>query len=405
MKLNFTFLVMGILTTQLIMAGTPTIDGTFDGEGVWGPPVGTGDGNSGWSNANAKKLYVTFDNDFVYFGGEFSAESWQQFIFVVNTKDGGGSSDAWGRTITYNHANRPDFLFRGDIAKGNYMEFHIWNGTQWTNTGTNQNAGGTNAKGISGEPAGANNGFIEIRVPRSVIGTPPTCDVQFIIGGNNGGAESGHGCFDAVPNDNNGTSWTAPGNATIVSNYANNVILPASLGGFAGELRGNNVQLQWNTLTEQNLSGFGIERSIDARSWDNVGFVAAKNNASGAIYNQSVIKSGASVQFYRLRVTDKDGSFVHSKLVVIKSQPKANAELIGNPVTSVINVAIHTPTPERIQAELIDQSGRRVSNTTYQHPGGSSVMQIGTTTISSGSYILRLNGAETHETIRVVKAK
>lgn len=405
MKKKSTFLATFMFAGYLLFAGTPTIDGTFDGEGIWGAALATGDGNPGWSNANAKKLYVTFDNDFLYLGGEFSTESWQQFIFAVNTKDGGGSTDGWGRTITYNHVNRPDFLFRGDIAKGNYMEFHIWDGTQWTNLGTNQNAGGTNAKGINGEPAGTNNGFIEIRVPRSVIGTPSKVDVQFIIGGNNGGAENGHGCFDAVPNDNNGTSWSAPGNATIISNYANNVILPANLGTFAGDLRGNNVQLQWNTLTEQNLSGFGIERSIDARTWDNIGFVAAQNNASGAKYNHSVIKSGASVQFYRLKVTDKDGSFVHSKLVVIKSKPQANAELIGNPVTSIINVAIHTPSPERIQAELIDQSGRRVSNTNYQHPGGSSVMQISTSNMSSGSYILRLNGTETHETLRLIKAK
>jgi hypothetical protein len=248
---------------------------------------------------------------------------------------------------------------------------------------------------------GSGEGFIEIRVPRSIIGTIPFGDIQFIITGD----QPSHGTFDAIPNDQNMTNWNPPGNATNAHNYTGFIPLPADLGTFAGELRGNNVQLQWNTLTEQNLSGFGIERSIDARTWDNVGFVEAQNNASGANYKHSVLKSGASVQYYRLKVTDKDGSFVHSKMVVIKSKPKANAELIGNPVTSVINVAIHTPAPERIQAELIDQSGRMVSNTSYQHPGGSSVMQIPTGNMSSGSYILRLNGTETHETIRVVKAK
>ena len=53
MKLNFTFLAVGILSTQLIMAGTPVIDGTFDGEPVWGAPIGTGDGVAGWNNSNA----------------------------------------------------------------------------------------------------------------------------------------------------------------------------------------------------------------------------------------------------------------------------------------------------------------------------------------------------------------
>jgi hypothetical protein len=398
MKRKFTFLATFLFASQLLFAGTPVIDGVFDGTGVWGNEVGSGDGNAGWAGANARRLYITYDDNYVYLGASCNAQTWHSFVFAVNTKPNGSSTDSWGRLITYNHFNKPDFLFRGDVRNSNYAEFHSWNGSSWNGLGNNVNAGGTEVKGTFNA---GNEGFLELRISRSLISYPLNGDVQFIMTGDN----NTHGNFDAIPNDQTMNSWDAPGNATSVSNYIGFIPLPANLGIFAGELREKNVQLQWNTLTEQNLSGFGIERSIDARTWDNVGFVAAQNNASGAIYNHSVIKSGASVQFYRLKITDKDGSFVHSKLVVIKSQPKAKAELIGNPVTSVINVAIHTPTPERIQAELIDQSGRRVSNTNYQHSGGSSVMQISTSNMSSGSYILRLNGTETHETIRVVKAK
>lgn len=405
MKRKFTLFAAVLAFSSKVWAGTPTIDGTFDGEAVWGAPVAIGDGNAGWADANAKKLYVTFDNDYVYLGAEFASQNWQQFIFAVNTKTGGGSSDAWGRTITYNHADRPDFLLRGDLMKTNYMEFHIWDGSAWTNTNINQNAGGTNAKGISGEPGGAPSGFLEIRILKSTLGNPEKIDVQFIIGGNNGGEANGHGCFDAVPNDNNGTSWSAPGNATTVSNYASNVVLPASLGAFAGELRGSTVNLHWNTLTESNLAGFNVERSADARNWQSVGYVQARNSAAGGTYQFSQPKAGTAVSFYRLKITDKDGSFAHSKLVLIKSETTVNAELIGNPVSSTINVAVYTPVAERIQAELVDMNGRRVSHTIYQHPGGSSVMQIPVQQVGFGTYLLRLNGSETKETLRVVKVK
>jgi Secretion system C-terminal sorting domain len=112
-----------------------------------------------------------------------------------------------------------------------------------------------------------------------------------------------------------------------------------------------------------------------------------------------------AVSFYRLKITDKDGSFAHSKLVMIKSETIVKAELIGNPFTSTINVAIHNTGSERIQAELVDMSGKRVSNTTYQHPGGSSVMQIPAQNIGSGNYLLRLNGSEINETLRLVKVQ
>ncbi len=400
MKKNFTLLLAGLCTVAVGFAGTPTIDGNFDGTGVWGEAVGTGDGNAGWSEANAKKLYVTYDANYVYFGAECTAQAWQQYIFVINTKVGGGTNDPWGRTITYNHANKPDFLFRGDIAGSNYSERHIWGGTDWTGLGTNTNATGTEVKGIFNT---SNEGFIEIRVPRDVLGTADVSDVQFIIGGNNGGVENGHGCFDAIPNDNNGSAWSAPGNATTLSNYVTNVLLPANLGVFSGRLAGTDVQLQWNTLTETNLAGFDVEKSADASNWQTVGFVAAENKSTGAAYTFQMLKTGPAVSYYRLKVTDKDGSYVHSKLVVLKSQPKTNAELIGNPVTNAINVAIHTPEAELIQAELVDMNGRRVSNTLYHHPGGSSVLQINTTATQSGFYLLRLQGTTTQETIRIVK--
>ncbi len=396
---KITLFISVVVAVSAGSAQSPVIDGSFDGEAVWGVPVGTGDGVEGWAKANARELYVCWDDNYVYFGAECRAEDWQQFIFVVNTKPGGSSTDPWGRQITYNHSNRPDYLFRGDIGKSNYAEYHIWNGTAWANTGNNINSTGTEVKG--GFNGSTREGFIEIRVPRATVENVPICDVQFIIGGDN----NSHGNFDAIPNDNNGTSWDPPGNFTIVSNYVTNVLLPARLGTFAGELRGGTVTLQWNTLAELTLAGFGIERSADARNWQNVGYVVAHNTPNGGNYRFSHPKAGASVSFYRLKITDKDGKFVHSKMVVIKSENTRPAELIGNPVVSSINVAIHNPAAERIHAELVDMNGRRISNTVYEHPGGSSVLQIPAVNLGSGAYLLRLNGTQTRETMRIMKVK
>lgn len=401
MKRIFTLLSAGLLTSSALLANTPTIDGVFDGESVWNAPIGTGDGVQGWSGANARRLYVTWDANFVYLGAACRAESWQQFIFVVNTKEGGGSSDPWGRTITYNHTNRPDFLFRGDIAGSNYAEYHVWNGTEWTGLGTNINTAGTEVKGTF--DGASLEGFIEIRVPRATLGDASAMDVQFVITGNNGGAATGHGCFDAIPNETNGTSWDAPGNATTISNYASNVVLPARLGVFAGELRGSTVQLQWNTLTELNLSGFGIERSADASNWQNIGFVTAQNSQTGAAYRFTHPKAGTSVSFYRLKVTDKDGSFAYSPTVILRNENANRIEIIGNPVRNSLNVSINQPAAETIHAELININGSRISNTEHNHPGGTSILQINTSATPAGVYLLKVSGKEINGVLRVVK--
>lgn len=403
MKQKFTSLFSGILLSGMAIAGTPVIDGVFDGESVWGAPVATGNGSAGWFNSNAKNLYVTYDANFVYFGGEFNSQTWQDFIFVVNTKDGGGRTDTWNRTIAYDHTNAPDFLFRGNIGKSNYSEFHVWNGSAWTGIGTPVNADGSNAKGLSGEASGNFDGFIEIRVPRTTIGEIGSLNVQFVIGGNGEGLPNGHGNFDSVPQDNVMTNWNAPGNFTSISQYSSPVLLPATLGSFSGNLRESAVTLNWKTLSEENLSAFYVEQSRDSRSWFQIGKVLARNAPGGSSYQHITEKFNAPVGFFRLKITDKDGKFSYSPVVVVKGDVKAKAEIIGNPARQHINVAIHAEAPEKINAEVLDMNGRRVTQLMYQHPGGSSVLQINGSQLRGGTYILRLNGEEIHETIRVVK--
>lgn len=397
MNKKFTLLASCLFACGVSFAGTPVINGTFDGEGVWGAPIGTGDGVAGWANANARKLYLTSDDTYVYFGAECRADDWQQFIFVINTKSGGSSNDSWGRVITYNHTNRPDFLLRGDIGKSNYAEYHAWSGTAWTNTGTNVNSGGTEVK--SSFDAGNREGFIEIRVLKTFLENAGNYDVQFIIGGDN----NSHGCFDAIPNDNNGTSWDPPGNATTVSNYISNVVLPATLGSFGGEVRQGSAQLSWQTLTETNVSHFEVEQSPDARLWNTVGRVTAGNQATGGRYQFNKEKFVSPRAFFRLKVVDKDGSFEHSKMVMLKSGTALGVEIIGNPVRSAINVAIHNPQAETIHAALVDLNGRRVGQVVYKHPGGSSVLQMQAPAGSAGMYLLQLQGEQTKGVYRIMK--
>lgn len=113
-----------LFASHLLFAGTPVIDGVFDGTGVWGNEVGSGDGNAGWAGANARKLYITYDDNYVYMGAACNAQTWQSFVFVVNAKPGGSSMDSWARQITYMHTNKPDFLFRGNLNEQQWSEYH-----------------------------------------------------------------------------------------------------------------------------------------------------------------------------------------------------------------------------------------------------------------------------------------
>jgi hypothetical protein len=191
----------------------PIMDGTFDGETVWGSPKYVADGTGGWALANAKKIYVTFDTSYVYLGAEVTASPWMGWVFIINTKDGGGSSDSWARRVYYNHTNLPDFTARGHF--NSWAEIYKWTGTAWQrdpDAGLDLSEYGENI--ISDNQ----DGWVEIRVPQSTLGSPLVGDIQFYITGD----YNEHGSFDACPDDDNAISWT---DSSTLSNYATNIRL------------------------------------------------------------------------------------------------------------------------------------------------------------------------------------
>ena len=389
------FTILSFFLVGSAFAGTPTINGVYSASEGWGTEVATGNGTAGWSNANAKKLYVTYDNDYVYFGAECTAENWQQFVFAVNTKPGGGTDDSWGRTITYNHTNKPDFLFRGDIAGGNYAEYHVWDGSAWTGTGTNVNGAGTEVKSTFD---GSNNGFLEIRVPRSIIGFGILCDVQFIITGNNGGAAIGHGCFDAIPNETNGTDWNAPGNATTVSNYVTNVSMPAALGYFKGDIKNNIANISWLSNVEVNFSHYDVEASANAVNWLKVATVAAKGSNSAYTANSAITKN----TWYRLKLVDKDGASTYGNAILLRTSTKKSIELMANPTKDLIKISINNDATSEYLAELFTQDGKRIAAQNHQHISGTSVVTLKAPRTTGMYYVRFTNNGLVTDILKVI---
>ena len=181
-------------------ASTPTLDGTFDGLSVWGSPIAMGDGNVGWSNAEAKNLYATRDNNYLYLGAEIFAESWQECGFAINSQTGGDSSEVWGRSIKYSNDSLPDHVVK--VTFGNYAERRSWDGSAWV-----QNVL------PAADFAEDENAFVEVRIALSDLGNPNNIGVQFYITGNT----ADHATFDALPTDQVTNAWS--GVVTRLSNY------------------------------------------------------------------------------------------------------------------------------------------------------------------------------------------
>ncbi|RZK23684.1 MAG: T9SS type A sorting domain-containing protein [Hymenobacter sp.] len=96
--------------------------------------------------------------------------------------------------------------------------------------------------------------------------------------------------------------------------------------------------LHWVTASETNSKGFTIERQLGSGSaWQQVGYVAASNAATGSTYNYTdkslTVAPATPVAYYRLRQEDFDGATSYSPVATVaRPAGVASTELLLSPV-------------------------------------------------------------------------
>jgi hypothetical protein len=126
-------------------------------------------------------------------------------------------------------------------------------------------------------------------------------------------------------------------NAGGISSFA---ILAVNLESFVGRSSGNTVILTWITASESNAAEFEIERSNDGITYEKVGSVNAKGNASDASkYNYTeVVKTSASYQ-YRLKMVDNNNKSAFSPIVKLSFSNSSDViKTYPNPATDYFAV-------------------------------------------------------------------
>ncbi len=183
------------------------------------------------------------------------------------------------------------------------------------------------------------------------------------------------------------------------------VALPVELVRFEGQLKGEQVALQWATATEQNNDFFTLERSTDGEQF----FAIAEIDGAGDSfvpldYQYWDTKPQLGLNYYRLRQTDFDGSSTLSDIVVIDYQPKSRVVVQPNPFSSAgFQLSYLSQTEVAIDIEVIDITGRVVYRAIEAVGEGMNNFQLATNAWSPGVYILRLRQGEWETNQRLLK--
>ncbi len=176
----------------------------------------------------------------------------------------------------------------------------------------------------------------------------------------------------------------------------------------ANAINNSIVKLNWSTTSEENLSGFGIERSKDGANWTRLGFVNAIGASGGTtdyMFNDEQPLKGNS--FYRLKLTDINPVSKYSEIrnVSIKELPD-NIYVMPNPAVSTTNLYVKSSENKEVTIVIRDMLGRELGRERKQLVAGQNIIPINNLEkLPEGSYLVQLlMGEEVHST-KLIKGK
>lgn len=148
--------------------------------------------------------------------------------------------------------------------------------------------------------------------------------------------------------------------AVATTNFEDNP-LPVTLTAFSVSYEGGVGMLRWGTSSEVKSSHFEIELSKNAVSWDLIGRVSAKGGPhSPASYHYNHSTLPAEIQYYRLKMVDKDGSFAYSGIRSLQGSAVSGSALtiFPNPAQHLIQISTDS-FAEIEDIEVVNMAGKK----------------------------------------------
>lgn len=167
--------------------------------------------------------------------------------------------------------------------------------------------------------------------------------------------------------------------------------LPVGLLSFNAQRNARVNLLSWSTTQEINTDRFIVEHGTDGRNFTAMGEVtAAGNSATNINYSFTDYTPVMGVNFYRLKVVERNGSTKYSAVKSVRNEGTADIAIYPNPVKDMMTVNITSERMDRAVITITDMNGKLVQIRNTAISEGSNYINVNTAAMAKGTYILKV---------------
>lgn len=182
-----------------------------------------------------------------------------------------------------------------------------------------------------------------------------------------------------------------------LARYTMNV-LPLKLLSFSAIKDGGNNLLQWQTAQEINVDRFEIERSFNGREYTTIG----KVNAGLSKYNFTDVKPFTGINYYRLKMIDRDGRFEYSVVRMINNNGSFYVNIYPIPAKDKLNIQVQSSKTEKAEISITDISGKTLITNAVSLAAGVNNLIINVQSLAKGSYFFKVVTSEATEIRKII---
>lgn len=203
-----------------------------------------------------------------------------------------------------------------------------------------------------------------------------------------GGAASGGGIsYNTGTNQLNDATLNADGGQVIIEQL---IALPIELLSFNAKKEDKAIQVFWQTLMEDKLTYFDIEKSVDGIHFKNIGTLKANNRPS--VYQYSDTDNNMSIGYYRLNIHEMDGTHYYSKTISIEGdkQEFSFTSVYPNPTSQYCQLEWTATDDQPVQITLTDLLGKVMLRKMVDSHNNSNQLTLAIEGIPAGLYLLNI---------------